>query len=228
MLRLIPYNPFEFPTFSDNPLVFIIDIPSFLPRLEKYASYLDIDEKIRAERFLQQVDRERFIIARGCLKEVLAYYLKGNSASNISFKTNPYGKLYLEDYPLHFNISHAHEKILIVVDQENEVGIDIEYQQREMEYIDLAKRFFHVDEYTYLETLKEYELPKAFFAIWSAKEAIIKCLGTGLAQELDQFSVLPAVLNGQAIINIQEHNFDAISSETEGYSLALARREGNN
>jgi 4'-phosphopantetheinyl transferase len=71
--------------------------PATLSRLH---ALLDPDEKARAERFVFQRDRDRFIVARGVLRELLAAYI-GCASSQVAFDYGPQGKpsLHTSDLP---------------------------------------------------------------------------------------------------------------------------------
>src|SRR6266542_3106760 len=66
-----------------------LDWPVF--QTEKILANLCADEVTRAERFRFQRDRNRFIVARGMLREILAYYI-GEMPPEIRFKYNAHGK----------------------------------------------------------------------------------------------------------------------------------------
>ena len=53
-------------------------------------------------------------------------------------------------------------------------------------YKKLVQRFFTREERKNLLKLSKDDLRKAFFQIWTAKEAVLKAMGTGLSFELDR------------------------------------------
>lgn len=61
------------------------------PVLSRLHALLDPAEKARAERFVFQRDRDRFIVAHGILRELLAAYI-GCAAAEIGFDYGPQGK----------------------------------------------------------------------------------------------------------------------------------------
>lgn len=105
---------------------------------------------------------------------------------NINISYNQYGKPYIDDEKyknIKFNISHTKDKAILVISDE-EVGCDIEM----IHDIDLniAKRFFTINEYNYIESLKDIEKKKkVFYKIWTMKESIGKYIGKGLSMGLD-------------------------------------------
>jgi 4'-phosphopantetheinyl transferase len=129
-------------------------------------------------------------------------YLKGHSAarnlaasytgkipSNLEFETEPEGKPFLKCTPnLHFNLSHSGEAIFIVFSSDP-VGFDIENKHRKADFLKLARRYFHPGE---LELMNNSSKPEsiAFLELWTAKEAMLKLLGSGISSGLDKAIVL--------------------------------------
>lgn len=150
------------------------------------------DERARAERFYFQTDRERFIVARGALREILGGYLK-RAAKSVSFCYGPHGKPVLArdsgGDTIHFNLSHSHGVALYAVTRGREIGIDLEFIREGLEIEQLAERFFSQREIAALRGLPVSLRKHAFFLCWTRKEAYIKAKGEGLSLPLDQFDV---------------------------------------
>jgi len=67
------------------------------------------------------------------------------------------------------------------------IGVDLE-KMRQMKDLDsLTKRFFCAREHELVE--KSAEKEKLFFQLWTAKEAYLKALGTGISGGLDRVEV---------------------------------------
>ena len=97
------------------------------------------------------------------------------------------GKPYVEGLSgVFFNISHSGNYVVCAV-ADREVGVDIE--RRGTVRLAVARRFFHPDELADLERLSGKERDIRFFDYWSAKEAFLKYVGTGLARPLSSFRV---------------------------------------
>jgi len=138
----------------------------------------------------QQVNRFRFKKDALCalygdilIRHLISANLRTKN-DNISFLKNKYGKPYLEDSPLHFNLSHSGHWIIGAISNDV-IGVDIE----KMANIDLsiAKRFFTHHEYLQILDAKNSEKQSLFFSIWTLKESYLKYLGTGLSTPLDSF-----------------------------------------
>jgi 4'-phosphopantetheinyl transferase len=136
-------------------------------------------------------DRTLFLCARGLVRTVLASYLDC-TCHDVRFAANDFGKPILvpgdsAGAKLHFNLTHSRGAVALAVSGGREVGIDVEERHRPVEYLALAERFFAEAEARHLRGLDPAELPDAFFAIWTLKEAYVKGIGRGLTFPLEAF-----------------------------------------
>jgi 4'-phosphopantetheinyl transferase len=164
---------------------------------------LDREERLRAERYVFARHRERFIVARGVLRNILSLYLS-LSPSEILFEQNAYGKPSLKTGAtagthLHFNVSHSEDLALYAFAADAEVGVDVESIRPDFATERIAERFFSPAEVRALKELPAHLKAQAFFNCWTRKEAYIKALGKGLSHPLESFTVsltpgLPAEL----------------------------------
>ncbi len=180
----------EAKTFSLDPL----DIPvgtydevnlylQTLPLKTEYQAFLKSllskDELERAKRYHFERDRIRFTVARGLLRCILSAYLH-MEAHKISFQYGPYGKPYVDNMTVQFNVSHSEDRILIGVGYHHPLGVDIEHISRSVDIADIAKRFFTAREAQHIQYLKGEAQQQAFFNVWTRKEALLKAVGAGL------------------------------------------------
>jgi len=163
-----------------------LDLPP--ATIKSLAPTLSVDESQRAERFRFPIDRERYIVAHGCLRSILARYLPRNP-DELRFSANKYGKPTTKGDKLEFNLSHSGDCILIAVAREHKVGIDVERIRSDMEIESMAGRFFSPIEASELMALPPEQRELAFFNCWTRKEAYIKGQGLGLSLPLDSFDV---------------------------------------
>ena len=120
-----------------------------------------------------------------CLRETLAAYL-GVDADDLRIERNAAGKPYLADAALEFNISHSADALLIGLSRGQALGVDIEGGGRTRPYLEIARRYFTADEATALAGLPAERLARGFVELWSAKEAVLKAIGRGIAFGLDR------------------------------------------
>jgi 4'-phosphopantetheinyl transferase len=167
-----------------------LDLPAH--RVVRLARFLSPDEVRRAERLFFEVDRQRFIVARGVLRTILGRYL-GASPIELRFVYGPHGKPELTpefaDGRLHFSVAHSHRLALYAVAYDRQVGVDLEYMRPHLASKMVAERFFSPLEAERLGALPEKEQGEAFFCCWTRKEAYIKARGEGLSLPLDCFDV---------------------------------------
>ncbi|CAK0762529.1 4'-phosphopantetheinyl transferase [Gammaproteobacteria bacterium] len=152
---------------------------------------LDISEKTRAERFRGVDLRRRHVIAHGAVRLLLADFCQ-QPVTTLRLVQNAWGKPALADAgsPV-FNLSHTQDLALCAIAPAGEIGVDIEALRPSpiVERLDLARRFFSLDEYQALNELDTQAFSSAFFRCWTRKEAYIKAKGLGLSLPLNQFSV---------------------------------------
>jgi 4'-phosphopantetheinyl transferase len=163
------------------------------------------DERARSARFQFERDQQRFIVARGVLRDLLARYLQ-TQPNQISFVYNAFGKPDLGPEfanRLTFNVSHSGPPALlprwgprsaglalIAIATAANVGVDLEYIRAQSDYYaDIARHFFSAAEIDYLITLPSHLYAETFFSCWTKKEAYLKACGEGLAMPLNSFSV---------------------------------------
>ena len=172
--------------------VWLAHLPSTRASLEDFRGVLSSDERARAERFHFIEHRERWQMTRGVLRLLLARYLEAN-AREIAFDYGAHGKPQLKhpvNSTLHFNASHSGDYAVFAMTRAGEVGVDIERIREDMPRRDeIARRYFAPGEQQQLFALAEPERARAFFTLWTRKEAFVKARGTGLFSGLDQFEV---------------------------------------
>jgi 4'-phosphopantetheinyl transferase len=161
-------------------------------RRNQLATTLSHDEIDRAKRFHFDRHRNRFIVARGRLRELLGSLLS-ISGSAITFDYGAHGKPQLAaafaTTGLRFNISHSGNLALLGLSWQRDLGVDVEYWRALADEEALARRFFsptEVQDYLRLEPSLRSE---GFFNCWTRKEAYVKAVGRGLGLSLDSFDV---------------------------------------
>ncbi|AND70394.1 hypothetical protein ATSB10_29400 [Dyella thiooxydans] len=91
---------------------------------------------------------------------------------------------------LRFNWSHSGERALVAVARSVQPGIDLEHRARRTRDVQaLARRFFAEAEATALARCDDAGRPLHFLRLWTAKEALLKAQGRGLAFGMDRVAV---------------------------------------
>ena len=153
---------------------------------------LSDEERQRARRFAFDRDRQRFIIARGLLRELLAARL-GVRPEAVGLEYGVYGKPVLAPRfaasGLRFNVSHCDDVAVYAFSSAGDIGVDVEAVRPMPDADDLAARFFSGRENAAYLALDPRERALGFFQCWTRKEAFIKALGHGMYHPLDRFDV---------------------------------------
>ncbi|MEM7757704.1 MAG: 4'-phosphopantetheinyl transferase superfamily protein [Cyanobacteria bacterium P01_A01_bin.40] len=161
-----------------------------LPDLEidRLATYLSPDEKVRASKFRFPQHQTRFTAARGILRQLLGNYLQINPCE-VKFDYSDRGKPQLsnsqQDRQLQFNLSHSQDYALYGLTYDDLIGVDVEYIRTMSDTLKIAQRFFSAREYELIKNTAVAKQQAVFFTLWTAKEAYLKAVGTGLAGSLD-------------------------------------------
>jgi 4'-phosphopantetheinyl transferase len=151
---------------------------------------LDRDETLRADRFLQARDRDRFIASHAALRFLLAGALEAE-ARTLSFSVSAFGRPSLAGAQagrLDVNLSHSGEHALVALSPTGRIGVDIEVPRPMPDALRIARAHFHPREVAALEAHGS-DGEAAFYACWTAKEAFVKAVGAGLSRPLNRFAV---------------------------------------
>lgn len=174
-------NPFSYITETD-----LLPDPALFPEAMSSVSDARREKILRMRR---AEDRRLSLGAELLLNRALAE--AGFVPERLTRAENPQGKPYIPEIASRFqyNLSHSGNKAMCVwTPAGNSVGCDIQ------EYgdlpLDLAKRFFHPDEYGRILSFSDpEEQRKAFYRYWALKESFIKCTGEGLSRPLNSFEI---------------------------------------
>lgn len=157
-----------------------ISIDSYLPLFDQLQKLLSSDELLRAQRLLDVTKRKRFIVTRACLRTLLGRYLNVSPVT-ICFTYNQHGKPFLDSrqHRLFFNLSHSEDKAVLAVATEKNVGVDLEKLNFTLNYTSIAEQYFTLEEQFCLERYPEARKRRAFYRLWTQKEALLKAAGSG-------------------------------------------------
>jgi 4'-phosphopantetheinyl transferase len=160
--------------------------------LHRFEETLAPDEKARANRFVFRQDRNRYVAARGALRELLGRYLN-RSPAEVEFEYSSKGKPSLDakfgKRSVQFNISHSHGLALFAFAVGRNLGIDVEFVRPEVPADEIAERYFSPQEVTELRALPVSLRAEGFYRCWTRKEAYVKARGEGLHIPLESFHV---------------------------------------
>lgn len=143
---------------------------------------LNTAEWVRAGRYLEERDRERFIASRGILRTILGRYLQ-IAPREIRFHFGPNGKPELQGVcsTLQFNLSHSDNLLLVALTQARQIGVDIEQVRENVPFEMLTEHYFGAEQAWYLRLLPQELKAAHFYDLWTRTEARLKASGLGLA-----------------------------------------------
>ena len=145
-------------------------------------------ERAQADRFVFDKDRSAYTITRGILRSLLGQYLDA-PPSALMIVTNRFGK---PDVPpdqnrrgITFNVSHSGDFALLAFGAGVRLGVDIEEIGEKPAVTDLAAAVLSPRERAEFLALAAGDRPRAFFRVWTRKEALVKGIGEGLSIPLE-------------------------------------------
>lgn len=211
-----------------------------------FASWLDAVESARLGNFSLADAAGLFIAAHGLTRFALSHWQNVHhpdtpiDPGSWSYRTGTYGKpeAYVPDCPdfsaPSFSLSHTRGAVAVAVAGAGRIGVDIEWQHRQVKQFDVAERYFTAEEQRDILAMKSRgDAVERFLLYWTLKEAYLKALGFGLTKSLKSFAFKPE--NASASLLYDSDGFDENwlfrhYRQPEGYILALARDvagEGN-
>ncbi len=161
------------------------------PDMPRLVSWLSPDEQARRQRFARDPERERFTRARAALRWLLGALLRVPPAAvRFQYAANGRPELATDAAPdLRFNLSHSGDMALIGLTRDVRIGVDLEPLERRVERDAIVDRWFSRAEAACYQSLSRPDRVQAFARGWTAKEAYLKAVGTGIAGGLDQVEV---------------------------------------
>jgi len=143
------------------------------------------------------------VVLTKLLKDViltkLLFELKGLKRQDYIISLGKHGKPNL-NIPFYFNISHSKDYWACAF-SDCKLGFDIEkIADARME---VAKRFFHINEIESLKKISGKEQDEKFFELWAAKESFIKYTASGLSRSLSSFEIVAnKIKDGDEYLNL--------------------------
>lgn len=161
----------------------------------EYSRLLEVisaDKREQIKQFSRFEDAQRTLLGDVLIRRALKDKC-GISNRAIVFGSNIYGKPFLTSNPkYHFNISHSKKYVVGAIGC-SPVGIDVE-TIGSMD-ISITDRFFTRQEKRYISDFPNTEQLRAFYRIWTRKEAYIKREGRGFQIPLGLIDVLSPIDN---------------------------------
>lgn len=163
---------------------------------------LSARERKRADRFVYDRHRRRYMVAQAHLRRVLGQ-LTRTGPEHVRFHYEDKGKPFLPGGPS-FNQSHSEERIMIAVAASGRLGVDIEEIRTVRLMLEIADKNFAPDEAARIHAAPAHGRQELFFRLWTRKEAFLKALGFGLTHPLRSFSVDPTPGAPRGLLHVED------------------------
>lgn len=181
--------------------VFAVPVDFNTPFPRELFDIISPERRNRLSEFRRKEDKIRGLLSELLVRLVLDLYY-GIHNHQIHIIINSFGKPFLKNLPLHFNVSHSGKWIVAAVDDQS-VGIDIE-KIEPIDYQKISRFFFSNEEYTFIMDQQKQDQLMSFYSIWTGKESYLKATGQGLSVSLNSFSVCND--SGKIISNVSPGN----------------------
>lgn len=148
------------------------DLNDFYLRIPK-------QKRMQIDKYKNYEAKTRTLVAEILLNNLLAS--QNISYQNTKYFNNKYGKPYLKNSELFFNVSHSFDYVITTISNK-EIGIDIEKVRKTS--LKVINQFATSKEKKYILSSDE-NIEERIFKIYTLKEAYFKMLGTNLNHILE-------------------------------------------
>ena len=122
---------------------------------------------------------EKYKLEEAKKEKLLSQYLKNKYIG--TYTLNEFGKPITKGK--FFNVSHSKGFVVLAVSNDRPVGVDIEVNRNIED--NFVKFVTNKEELSYINNSFD------FFKIWTSKESLLKCIGTGINKRMNEVPGLP-------------------------------------
>lgn len=137
-----------------------------------------------------------------------------------------FGKPYLLNNKLNFNISHS-DSFLVCVISTQSIGVDIEKKRVVNNVESITSRFFLKDEYAAIKQCSANSKIDLFFKFWTLKESFAKMLGTGIFKEIKSIS-FAGHIKTKFCLHVQEKKYFFECFDNREYVISVCSAKKRN
>ncbi len=177
------------PEKLQNIKVYIGNPAALFAELDFAACLKLLSETRRQEIMKAKFYKDRCLRLAGDLLIRLALQEDGDVSDYHYIIRTEAGRPYIASSSLDFNVTHTDGLVAVAIGQ-CKLGIDAEKIEPAADLMDLAGKYFTASEYSWLSKLDSQKQVECFYAIWTAKESVIKAVGSGFSIAPDTFSVV--------------------------------------
>ena len=194
--------------------IWVAHLDEVAGEMDAFRALLDRAEMERVARLRSDLARRRFTARHAIRRLLLAGYLE-QPPEQIAFSSAEGQKPQLEGLnrdAVHFNESSSDELAVFTMAHGVELGIDVERTRPIADAASIVARFGSPAERAAYSADPADDV--TFLRWWTAKEAFVKVIGTGLDHPLDAFSVSFPCDDGPRLLEV-----DGSRDAAKGYSL---------
>jgi 4'-phosphopantetheinyl transferase len=186
------------------------------------------EEIARAGRFRFEADADHWMACRANLRIILGEAIQ-RPPREVPLIFSEYGKPALAPpfHFLHFNLSHCHDLAVIALTRDGPVGIDLEATARAADLLECESTFCHSAEILSLPEDNE-ERARQLLRIWTAKEALLKALGTGLSHPPETVRILfenpvGTAISDRPLVGVESQSLhELLDARLDGYQTFVS------
>jgi 4'-phosphopantetheinyl transferase len=145
------------------------------------------DERVRARRFVRDIDCDLFLVAHAQLRLILSRY-EAIAPDRWVFPIGARGRPFIGNenlaQRLHFSLSHVAGLVAIAVSRTPEIGVDVEPVAQRVDEELVARRVFTAREVDWMRVAPDSSV--RFATLWTLKEAYSKARGQGLSMDFQR------------------------------------------
>lgn len=155
----------------------IIDISNIEDEEAESITYLlDARQLLKSSTYINKSSKNQSILIQAIIKHLISEKLN-TSPQSLNISLSRYGKPFIPNFPLHFNISHKDAYAFLGIDFDHPIGVDIEKENHPWETLFSTQIFSHI---TLLKEKIEGLNKTTFYSCyWAATESYLKAIGTG-------------------------------------------------
>jgi len=174
--------------------LWLIKVPDAHLSMDALHARLTSAERERADAKRVAAKQREYITGQASLRTLLGKQL-GIDPMQVSYRRGIKGKPYLSEPSkpgspcVQFNITHSGDMVMVAMALDSELGVDVEWHNERTDPLRVARRAFCDSEREILAGLPTRAQRAHFFALWTCKEALVKCTGMGIHSGMANFEI---------------------------------------
>jgi 4'-phosphopantetheinyl transferase len=172
---------------GSGPRLWCVRASEYAARAAADEWLLDAAERARVGAFVRDRDRDRYRVAHVVLRRLLGAYLDEDPAAVGLVREpcpgcgEPHGRPAVADAPFHFSLAHSGDLALLAF-ADTPVGVDVEADPSPEAAAEIGA-MLHPRERAELAAVPHRARPASVGRCWTRKEAYLKGVGIGLAED---------------------------------------------